>query len=446
MLIKRRDFLAASSAILVGPSFATRPIHASKNTKLRVAFIGVGGRGGGNLNSVAQDADVEVVALCDVNAQSLDSAGNRYPKARRYKDFRQLYKQTDDVDAVVVSTPEHSHAFATLPALKQGKHVYCEKPLTHNIAESRLITQAAAKAKVATQMGTQLHASANFRRVVEHIQGGSIGSVSEVHVWVDRAWGLQSKEDSEANKDIIHITERPSTSMQPPEYLDWDLWIGPAPYRPYHECYFPGPRWYRWWDFGSGTMSDLGSHWNDMPFWALNLDAPTRVRAEGPAPHAELAPASMIAHYDYPARGERAACQLTWYQGTYKPVQWLAAEIPQWKSGVLFVGDRGKLLADYGNHVLLPEDKFKDFKGPDPFLPVSPGHHEEWLAACRTGSPTGSPFSYAGPLTEANHLGNVAYRSQTVLEWDTQKMRVTNNEKANPFVQRTPRDGWILEI
>ncbi|MFO0940194.1 MAG: Gfo/Idh/MocA family oxidoreductase [Pirellulales bacterium] len=444
MFTNRRDFLAKTTAVVVGASFATRPIHASYRKKLRIAFIGVGGRGGGNLQSVAQDKDVEVVALCDADLNPLESASGRFPTARKYRDFRELYKQTDDIDAVVVSTPEHSHAYATMPALKQGKHVYCEKPLTHNIAEARLITQAAEQAKVATQMGTQLHSSANFRRVVEHIQSGSIGNVSQVHVWVDRAWGLQSKEDAESNKDIIHILERPSEQMNPPEHLDWDLWIGPAPWRPYHNCYFPGPKWYRWWDFGSGTMSDLGSHWNDMPFWALNLDAPIRIRAEGPAPHPELAPASMIAHYEYPARGERVPVQLTWYQGTYKPAAWHDMTIPRWSSGVLFIGDRGMLLSDYGKHVLLPEDQFREFKGPDPFLRVSPGHHEEWLEACRTGSPTGSPFSYAGPLTEANHLGNVAYRSQSKIEWNASKMQIANNDKASSLLQRKPREGWSL--
>lgn len=445
MQFSRRRFIATTTATVVGSSWVARPIHASAKTKLRVAFIGVGGRGGGNLASVTNDPDVQVVALCDVNAEYLDSAAGRFSDARKYVDFRKFYQEADDVDAVVVSTPEHTHAFATLPALRQGKHVYCEKPLTHNIGEARMVSEAAAKAKVATQMGTQLHSSANFRRVVEHIQSGVIGSVSEVHVWVSRAWGLQSKEDSEANKDIVYVAERPSESMTPPAHVDWDLWIGPAPYRPFHDYYLPGPRWYRWWDFGSGTMSDLGSHWNDMPFWALNLDAPTRIRAEGPPPHAELAPASMIAHYEYPARGDRAACQLTWYQGIYKPIPWQNSDIPQWDSGVLFVGDRGKLLADYGKFVLLHEDQYKDFKGPDPFLPVSPGHHEEWLEACRTGSPTGSPFSYAGLLTEANHLGNIAYRSQALLEWNYAKMRVANHDQANQLVSRVPREGWILE-
>jgi hypothetical protein len=200
---------------------------------------------------MAQDPDVEVVALCDVNARSLAAASKRYSDARTYADFRELYKQADDLDGVVVSTAEHTHAYATMPALKMGKHVYCEKPLTYNIGEARAITQAAASAKVATQMGTQIHAGDNYHRVVELIQSGAIGNVTEAHVWVGRAWGLQSEEESKANGDIVFVTERPTEAMEPPEYIDWDLWIGPAPYRPYHDVYLPGPKWYRWWDFGN---------------------------------------------------------------------------------------------------------------------------------------------------------------------------------------------------
>jgi predicted dehydrogenase len=321
--------------------------------------------------------------------------------------------------------------------------VYCEKPLTHNVEEARLITEAAAEAGVATQMGTQLHASENYRRVVELIRGEVIGKVREVHVWVGRAWGLQSKEDAEANDDIVYVTERPREAMQPPEYLDWDLWLGPAAYRPYHEVYFPGPKWYRWWDFGNGTMSDLGSHWNDLPFWALQLDAPLAVEASGDPPHPEIAPASMTAAYEYGPRGDLPACRLTWYQGTHKPELWHSGAIPQWSSGALFVGERGMLLSDYRKHVLLPEEEFKDIELPER-IPSSPGHHQEWLNACREGTPTGSHFAYAGPLTEANHLGNVAFRCGKRILWDTKTARITNDESANRFCSRQPREGWSL--
>lgn len=448
--MKRREFAVGSAAAAVGtvlssPSLSSAPpVHSFPDSTLRVAFIGVGGRGGSNLRSVAKDPAVKVVALCDVDQRRVAAAGKLFPDAKTFRDFRDLYRG-DDFDAVVVSTCEHSHAFATLPALRMRKHVYCEKPLTHNVAEARLITTAAAEAGVATQMGTQIHAGENYRRVVELIQSGAIGNVSAAHVWVGRAWGLQSEQDAKANKDIVFVTERPQVEQKPPEYLDWDLWIGPAPYRPFNEVYFPGPKWYRWWDFGNGTMSDLGSHWNDLPYWALQLDAPTSVTARGDAPHPEIAPASMSARYEYGPRGDMPACSLTWYQGSEKPQLWLDQEIPQWNSGVLFVGDQGMLLSDYRKHVLLPEDKFKSFEAPKPFLAKSPGHHEEWLAACRDGSPTGSDFSYAGPLTEANHLGNVAFRAGGRIEWDAKRMQVTNNVLANKFCSREPREGWTLD-
>src|SRR5690606_2838634 len=260
----RRRFLqsaAAGTAALAVPNLASAQ---NLNSKLNVAFIGVGGRGGGNLQSVVSFADVpvNVVALCDVNARNLAQQAERFPQARTYQDFRKLYDdKTSDIDAVVVSTTEHTHAYATMPALREKKHVYCEKPLTLNVKEARLVTQAAAEAGVVTQMGTQIHASSNYRRVVELIQSDAIGPVREVHVWVSRAWGLQSEEEAKANGDIVSISDRPTQSQTPPDYLDWDLWLGPAPARPYHEVYFPGPKWYRWWDFGNGTMSDLGSHW-----------------------------------------------------------------------------------------------------------------------------------------------------------------------------------------
>lgn len=441
----RRDFLktsAAAGAGLLGAPAILR--SAQRNEQLSIAFIGVGGRGGANINTITKAEPVNVVALCDVNARNLGVMSERFPQARTYKDFRKLYEQTDDFDAVVVSTTEHTHAYATMPALREKKHVYCEKPLTLNVVEARKITEAAAKAGVATQMGTQIHGMPNYHRVVELVQSGAVGKVSEVHVWVSRAWGLQSKEDAIKNKDRVFVTERPTESMTPPEYLDWNLWIGPAPYREYNDVYFPGPKWYRWWDFGNGTMSDLGSHWNDLPFWALKLDAPKTIEAYGPPPHPEIAPASMSARYEYGPRGDMPACTLTWYQGTHKPQIWKDGGIPKWNNGVLFIGDKGMLLSDYSKHVLLPEEQFKDFTPPKPFVRDVAGHHQEWLAACKTGSPTGSPFSYAGPLTEANHLGNVAYRAAQKIEWDSKNLRATNCPSAAQFLGREPRKGWSL--
>jgi predicted dehydrogenase len=357
-MITRRCLLTRTTAAASTLGFPAITSCAAPNSKLNIVFIGVGGRGGSNIKEItgispgagtpkgkpaAQNKDgakaaekavpppeppqpkENVVALCDVNLHNLEVAASKFPEAKKFRDFRKLYDslKDSDFDAVVVSTCEHTHAYATLPALLRKKPVYCEKPLTRDVHEARLIAQAAAKAGVATQMGTQIHGLPNYRRVVELVRSGAIGAVTECHVWVSRAWGLQSQAEAEANKDIVFITARPKEGMAPPPFLDWDLWLGPAPWRPYHEVYFPGPKWYRWWDFGNGTMSDLGSHWNDLPWWALKLDAPLTIEARSEVePHPEIAPASMTAVYHYGPRGDMPACKVTWHQGSHKPDLW----------------------------------------------------------------------------------------------------------------------------
>jgi hypothetical protein len=411
------------------------------NDRLNIAIIGAGGRGASNADSVKSE---NIVIVCDVNAVNLDAAAARYPGARKYNDFRRVFDHASEFDAVVVSTCEHTHAFATMLALKHGKHVYCEKPLTHNIWEARQIREAAVAAKVTTQMGIQIHAGENYRQVVELIQAGAIGPVREAHVWVSRAWGRQDQAASLRNGDIVFVNERPETADPIPTGLDWDLWLGPAPNRPFSSVYFPGPKWYRWWDFGSGTMSDLGSHWNDLPFWALGLEAPLTVEASGPPPHAELAPASMSCTYEYGPRGQMPAVKVSWYQGEMRPQIWSTGGIPRWDSGCLFIGDRGMLLADYGKYVLLPENAFVDFQKPAPSIPRSPGHHEEWVRACKTGEPTSADFVYSGWLTEANHLGNVAYRTGRKLQWDAANLQAIGVPEADRFIRREYRPGWVL--
>jgi predicted dehydrogenase len=437
----RRQFgraLASGAIAIVAPAIVR---GRNLNERLNIAMIGVGGRGGANLGQVASE---NIVALCDVFEPFVSRAATKYPHARQYGDFRRLYDDAGKFDAVVVSTPEHAHAFATLPALQLGKHVYCEKPLSYNVWEARVIRQAAAKVKVATQMGTQIHAGDNYRRVVELIRTGAVGPVNEVHVWVGRAWGRQSKEAAEQHHDIVVTSERPTSASPLPKGLDWNLWLGPAPERPFHEVYFPGPKWYRWWDFGNGTMSDLGSHWNDLPFWALELQAPRTIEAAGPPAHPEIAPASMRVTYEYGPRGAMPPVKLHWYQGEEKPERWRTGAIPKWDSGVLFVGDKGMLLASYDKNLLLPENYFRDFTPPKPFIPKSLGHHAEWIHACKTGSPTTCNFEYAGWLTEANHLGNVAYRVGKKLEWDAVKLCVPNASEAEPYIRRDYRKGWTL--
>ena len=436
----RRRFLGIILATSVAPALLRAK---SPNEKLDVVIIGCGGRGGSNMGEIA-GAGENIVALCDVNGRNLAAAAKLHPGAQTFTDFRQLYDTFKSFDAVAVSTAEHTHAFATLPALRLGKHVYCEKPLTHNVWETRLIREAARTAKVATQMGTQIHAQPNYRRVVELVQSGAIGAVRECHVWVSRAWGLQSEEAAERNHDIVLATGRPAEAQTPPEYLNWDLFLGPAVERPFHEVYFPGPKWYRWWDFGSGTMSDLGSHWNDLPFWALKLDAPRTIEADGGPAHAELAPATMYATYEYGARGAMPACRLTWHQGESKPALWTEKKIPQWGDGCLFIGDKGMLLADYNKLALLPEEQFRDFPRPAPTIPESIGHHREWLLACKTGSATTCNFDYSGGLTEANHLGNVAYRVGKKIAWDPAKLECPGTPEAARFIKREYRKGWEL--
>jgi len=457
--VSRRRFLAGSAAATAALAAPAILRALDTNGRINLGFIASGGRARANLSEMTKPGGVEinVVALCDVNGQNLEKAAQQYPKARLYKDFRKLLDESKDLDAVVISTCEHTHAYAAVPALQMGKAVYCEKPLSRDVQECRAMREAAKKAKVATQMGTQNHANPNYHRVVELIHSGAIGPVSEAHVWVSRAWGRQTPQEAEENKDVhgmctrpdgtkYFITERPTEAQDPPSYLDWDLWLGPAPARPYHEAYFPGPRWYRWWDFGNGTMSDLGSHWNDLPFWALKLDAPKTIEAMGPDPHPEIAPASMTAVYEYGPRGDMPACKLTWHQGTHKPQIWKDKGIPQYPNGVLFIGTKGRmLLADYSKHVLLPEPEFKDFQRPEKFIMDGPTQQQEWLLAIKNGTPTGSPFNdYAGLLTEANHLGNVAFRTGQKIAWDSANMRVTNTRAADHYISREPRSGWRL--
>ncbi|HMC64395.1 MAG TPA: Gfo/Idh/MocA family oxidoreductase, partial [Gemmataceae bacterium] len=423
----RRRFLqsAAAAGFWVAAGLE-RAESRSPNEKLNIAIIGAGGRGASNAADVAGE---NIVALCDVDEQRLGQAAEKHRRAKKYIDFRKLYDDDKSFDAVVVSTTEHTHALATMPALRAGKHVYCEKPLAHSVWETRLVTEAAIKAKVATQMGTQIHATDNYRRVVELIQSSAIGPVRECHVWVSRDWGGG---------------DRPKGTPPTPEHLHWDLWLGPAPERPYHPAYVPGPKWYKYWDFGGGTLPDLGSHWNDLPFWALKLRHPTTIEAEGPPVNPETAPGSCTVRYQFPARGDLPAVNLTWYQGTDKPKLLGERKLPRWSDGVLFIGDEGMLLADYGKYVLLPESKFADFKRPEPSIPRSMGHHAEWVHACKTGKPTTCPFEYSGVLTESNLLGNVAYRVGKKLEWDPVHLKAKNCTEAERYIHPEYRKGWSL--
>ena len=424
----RRAFLRQSATAGVGFWIAGRSALAQApagKDKLRIAVIGVAGQGEYNLNNVAGEA---IVALCDVDEKRAVEARKRFPQARFYTDFRPVMDRKD-IDAVVVATPDHTHATATLAALRAGKHVYCEKPLTRTVYEARLVAETAEKTRRVTQMGTQIHAHANYRRVVETVKAGAIGPVREVHVWVgDHSWVA---------------ADRPKDTPPIPEGLHYDLWLGPAPYRPYHPAYLP-QRWRGWWDFGGGTLGDMGCHYIDLPKWALDLGHPTTIEAEGPPVHPEGTPAWLIVRYEFPARGPLPPVRLTWYHGDKRPPQVKDGRVPGWGSAVLFVGEKCSLLADYNRHLVLLGPDAKDFKRPDPFIADSIGHHREWIEACKNGGTPTCHFGYAGPLTEMVLLGNVAYRAGRKLEWDARALKATNTPEAEAFIRPVYQNGWTL--
>jgi predicted dehydrogenase len=397
------------------------------NERLNVGVIGVGGRGAGDLAGVSSE---NIVALCDVDELRLKGAAGQYPGAKTYFDYRELLEQRN-LDAVVVATPDHHHAPATVRALRRGLHVYCEKPLTHTVEEARLITRLTAEKKVATQMGTQNHEHPGYLRLVELIQSGAIGSVNEVHVITDRPgkWWPQG-------------LDKPTETQAAPASLKWDLWLGPAADRGYHSAYVPF-KWRGWWDFGCGAIGDMAIHLMDPAFWALELGGPVKVSSRGPAPNPDSAPKWMETKFEFGARGKLAPVNVYWYEGEAQPAAEIAKELPM--NGSLFIGDKGRIaIAHDGQPKLLPEDKFSDFKGPEPFLPKSAGHHQQWITACKTGSRTGSNFAYAGPFTEVVLLGNVAYRTGATIEFDPVQMKVTNVAAANQYLSKSYRKGWEI--
>ncbi len=429
--ISRRRFLqtaAAAGTVGLGTSFLrAEDKRGSPNDRLQVGVIGIAGQGTYDLNEVAR-AGAAIVALCDVHESrpEVGEVRKRFPKGPFYTDFRKLLDQKG-LDGVVIATPDHTHAVPAMAALKAGLHVYCEKPLTHTVSEARLIAETAVKNKRVTQMGTQIHAGENYRRVVELIETGAIGPVKEVHVWCDT---------------VLSGGDRPKETPPVPAGLHYDLWLGPAPYRPYHHAYIPF-HWRGWWDFGGGALADMACHYMDLPFWALKLRYPERVAAEGSPVHPESAARWLIVHYEFPARKDLPPVKLTWYDGGKRPKAFEGGILPKWGNGVLFVGEKGMLLADYGNHKLLPEKDFNDFKPPSPFIPRSIGHHREWVEACKTGGPTTCNFDYSGALTEAVLLGNVSFRLGKPITWDAKNMR-TNEPEAEKFIQHHYREGWRL--
>jgi len=431
--VSRRQFMtrsAATAAALASPMITNRVLGA--NDKLQIACVGVGGRGHADLMGVAHE---RIVALCDVDAKSLDKACEQFGNAARFRDFRiMLDKMHADIDAVVVGTPDHMHAPITLRAMREHKHVFCEKPLTHDVHEARQVALEAAATKAVTQMGTQIHAGNNYRRVVEAIRAGAIGKVQHVHTWVPTSY---------------HGGARPTATPPVPPTVDWDLWIGAAPYRPYHPAYHPF-HWRGWWDFGGGALADMACHHVDLPFWALGIRRPNHVSAQGPEVHPESPGQWNIVDYVFPAIETdycAAEVKLTWYHGGKTPPP--LAELPdniKYNAGNIFVGSEGTLIADYGKHHLLPIEKFRDYTPPEPTIAPSIGHHREWTEAVKANDPDAPlcNFQYAGPLTEAVLLGNVAFRTGKALEWDAARLRATNAPEAMKYLWRSYRRGWEM--
>lgn len=428
MQLDRRRFLRRtllSSATLFSLNLLPAWGKISPNEKLNLGVIGVAGRGGDNLRGVSGE---NIVALCDIDEHRLAAAAEKFPAAKTFNDFRRLMDMKE-IDAVVVSTPDHTHAVASAAALKSGRPVYCEKPLAHTVSEARFITDLARQNKLTTQLGTQIHAERNYRRVVELIQSGAIGPVREVHVWVNVSYGGKT---------------RPTDTPPVPPNVHYDLWLGPVAERPYSPEYLPFA-WRNWWVFGGGTMADFGCHYMDLPFWALDLKYPLTVEpVDGPSVDPESTPPWLIVRYQFPTRGTKPPVQLTWYHGGKHPAILTPEQYKDFKSGVLFVGEKGNVLSNYHQHLLLPEKKFAGFQRPAPFIPNSIGHHQEWIEACKTGKPTTCNFDYSGPLSETALLGNAAYRTGKKLIWDAGQLKASNCPEADQYLQHRYRAGWSL--
>ncbi len=441
----RRTFGRATAGFaafsVVPRSVLGGPGYLAPSEKLNIAGIGVGGRGAGDIKELESQ---NIVALCDVDARSAAGTFNRHPKARKYEDFRVLLDKEDrNIDAVVVATPDHCHAPASLAAIRRGKHVYCEKPLSHTVYEARLMAQAAREHKVATQMGNQGQAGEEVRVLCETIWAGAIGQVREVHVWTDRPLnGVNSVFWPQG-------IDRPTGTPPVPQGLNWNLWLGPAADRPYNPAYLPFT-WRGWWDFGTGALGDIGCHALDPVFRALKLGHPVAIEACCSLVNDQTYPVASRVTYDFPARGDLAPVRVHWYDGGMKPPR--PAELApdrRWDTnGHLYVGDKGKMLGSR----IIPEARRREFGRPPRTLERSPGHHQEWINACKGGKPAGSNFpDHAGLLAEVVLLGNVALRATikqkllgAKLLWDGAAFRFTNLPEANAYLTKEYRAGWSL--
>jgi len=444
--ISRRQFMgklaASAAAITIVPSHVLG--RNAPSNKLNIAAIASGGRARANINGTKSE---NIVALCDVDERRAANMFKAYPKARKYKDFRIMLDEMDkSIDAVLVSTPDHCHAVAAMRAIRMGKHVYCEKPLAHSIHEVRQITEAAREHKVQTQMGNQGHSSEQIRMMCEWIQDGAIGKVRQVYTWSSRPSGGAA---------FAVNMRRPVDTPPVPPQLDWDLWLGPAQYRPYHPAYLPFD-WRGWVDFGTGALGDMGCHILDPVFWALKLGEVDTIEVEATTTHfvpeimRETYPVSSVVRFKFPARGSMPPVELTWSDGRLRPPRPHDMETNRkiGGEGALLIGDNGNIM--HGSHGagglrIVPETKMRAYELPDKTMPRSEGHHKDWILACKGGKPSSANFDYGGPLTEMALLGVLAIRNQNrKLIWDVKNMRVTNDAEADKFVNPPYRDGWTL--
>ncbi len=443
--IDRRRFLAATAtaaAVTIVPrEVLGGPGHTPPGEKLNIAGIGVGGMGKSNLRQLESE---NIVALCDVDYKYAAETFKRYPKAKIYTDFRKMLDKEKDINAVVIATPDHTHAVISMEAMRRGKHVYCQKPLTHDVYESRMLAKAAKETGVTTQMGIQGHSGEGIRLICEWIWDGAIGEVREVDAWCSLSYypfghaGWSSK-----------WSRRPKETPLVPSTLDWDLWLGPAPERPYHPAYHPAV-WRCWWDFGCGMMGDRGAHTLDPLFSALKLGHPRSVEATSLDLNPDTHPVASIVTYRFPQRDNMPPVKLTWYEGV-RPPRPIELEdgrrMGHTEGGVLFKGSKGKLVAGvYGEGPrLIPESKMKEYKQPPKTIPrVEYSHEQDWVRACKSGRPAGADFEYSGLLTEICLLGNVAKRVDAKIEWDGDNMKVTNLQDANKYIRTPYREGWTL--
>ena len=448
--LTRREFIgttatAAAGFVIVPRKVLGGPGYQAPSDTLNIGCVGVGGKGTSDIWACSTE---NIVALCDADdeqmARFMTQKDNKpeyqpkYDKAAKHRDFRKMLEK-EKLDAITVSTPDHTHAVIAMTAMKMGKHVFVQKPLTHTVKEARLLAQEAKKRNLVTQMGNQGHSKEGARLICEWIWDGAIGDVREVHVWTNRPIWPQG---IDAPKEIPSV----------PPTLDWDVWLGPAPWRPYHPAYLPF-NWRGWWDYGTGAVGDMGAHLIDQPFWALKLGAPATVQASSTKYTKDSYPLAEVITYEFPARGNMPPARMIWYDGGLMPPRPAVLDEGRMMGddggGCLFVGAKGMIMCStYGeNPRILPEQLMRDYKRPEKTIPRSPGIMEEWIAAIKAGKKSTTDFDYSGSLTETMLLGNVAIRMKdatAVLQWDAVNMQVTNLPEANQFIHKEYRAGWSL--